>query len=373
MDADVAIIGGGPAGSACAIALSLAGVKCVVVERSVKTDRKAGEIVDSKICIPLRQLGLWEKFASRGYLQSAGTSSLWGTEIVERSSSIDPYGGSFFIDRRDLEELLLEEAAVAGANVIRGAAVRTARKLGGAWSLQASGGASSVTICSPILIEASGRGRAIVGPADRRQIDSLTAIIAYPDDLEKMPDQRFCIEATETGWWYAAVLPGRKKVLAFLTDTDLLPPGRTTREKYFTQCLGQTRLIQNRFGKTPASLKLKTVSAASSIRNTMNGDGWVSLGEAAATYDPLTGVGIYAALTKGLALSRLFLQEPTSERAFTKYALAEKAAFEDYLSQRRSTYSRVEQWKDSNFWRRRQDNNIGPDRRGIGDYSTRVI
>lgn len=355
MNPDVVIVGGGPAGAACALALAKGGVSCALFERSASPRWKAGEIIDARAQSPLRELGVWEQFAARGYLRSAGTVSSWGAGVAEKSSATSAYAGSFLVERAEVEAMLLAAAAAAGATVVRGAHVAAARREAGRWSLSVRLADTQLAVTTPLLVEAVGRGRSVVGAGARARVDSLTALVAYPDAAEgEPPDLRFAVEAAEQGWWYAAALPAGKTVLAFLTDADMLPAGRLAREQFFRRQAQSSSLIGERLDAKSLADELRVAPAMSTIRRTLCGDSWVALGDAAATYDPLTGMGVMTALTKGLALARLLLRESPAA-AVTKYAQAERAAFDDYLEIRRSVYGAVRRWADAPFWLRRAE------------------
>ncbi len=351
MRSDVVLIGGGPAGAACAFALARGGARCILLERSPSPGWKAGEVIDARVQAPLRELGVWEELASRGYLRSAGTISAWGPEVEEKSAAASPYGGSFLVDRADLESMLLGAAARAGALVLQGTQAQAVERAGSEWLIHVRRGSETPRVLrTPLLIEAMGRGRSFTGTGERVRVDSLAALMAYPP-ADPVPDLRFAIEAVPGGWWYAAALPRGRAVLAFMTDADLLPAGSAEREQFFLQQLERSPLMRSRF--SPASLTgLRVAPAMSAIRRTLSGDGWVALGDAAATYDPLTGTGVTVALSKGLALARLLLSEPGTA-AFARYAEAERAAFDDYLKVRRSIYQGEPRWPDAPFWQRR--------------------
>ncbi len=141
-------------------------------------------------------------------------------------------------------------------------------------------------------------------------------------------------------------------VLAFMTDADMLPACHSARDQFFLQQLERSPLMRSRF--SPASLtgRTRVTAAMSAIRRTLGGDGWIALGDAAATYDPLAGIGVAAALNKGLSLARLLLGE-SNATAFARFAQAERAAFNDYLTLRRSMYRRESRWTNAPFWQRR--------------------
>jgi 2-polyprenyl-6-methoxyphenol hydroxylase-like FAD-dependent oxidoreductase len=322
----------------------------MLFERRLRPAWKAGEILDSEIRIPLLALGLWERFEARGYLRSSGTFSAWGSEGAERSAAIDPYGGGFLVDRTDLESMLLEAVEDAGVTVVRGARVEAARGRNGAWTI--GGNPVGRAVSTPLLIEATGRGQSIVGSGERVRVDFLTALIAYVQADDRPRDLRLLIEAMPEGWWYSAALPEGKTVLAFLTDADLLPAGQAARHRYFERQIERSSLLRDRLPRESFTIEPRVAPAMSTIRRALRGEGWVALGDAAATYDPLMGLGVTAALSKGLALARLLLREPFTA-AVDRYADAERAAFDDYLRAKQSVYSREQRWPGLPFWRRR--------------------
>jgi 2-polyprenyl-6-methoxyphenol hydroxylase-like FAD-dependent oxidoreductase len=63
-DVDVAVLGAGPAGCATASALARAGARVARVDRSTERDVRRGETMAPEASIPLRELGVWERFSA---------------------------------------------------------------------------------------------------------------------------------------------------------------------------------------------------------------------------------------------------------------------------------------------------------------------
>jgi flavin-dependent dehydrogenase len=164
----------------------------------------------------------------------------------------------------------------------------------------------------------------------------------------------FCIEAVPDGWWYASPLPSGRSVVAYMTDADLLPRGglAALRETWRAG-LRRSRLAAA-FQSPDESVNLVTRPAGGGIRNEIAGENWIAIGDAAAAYDPICGLGVPAALAKGIAAARLLASGPSRAAALKAYVEAERDAFSGYLAGRRHVYGRVRgRFGDRFFWRRR--------------------
>jgi hypothetical protein len=80
----------------------------------------------------------------------------------------------------------------------------------------------------------------------------------------------------------------------------------------------------------------------------------LAIGEAASAYDPRSGQGFVAALTKGMAFARLVSLGTDMSGAIARYAAAEEEVFAQYTRDRRRIYGRAARRFDSPFWDRRR-------------------
>ncbi len=109
------IVGGGPAGSAAAIALAAQGVRATVLERSRETgDALCGGFLSWRTLAGLESLGVTPE-AIAGH--RVDRLRLYHQD---RSAEAPLPGGAIGISRRRLDTLLLERAAQAGARIERG-------------------------------------------------------------------------------------------------------------------------------------------------------------------------------------------------------------------------------------------------------------
>jgi flavin-dependent dehydrogenase len=354
MLADVVVIGAGPAGCAAAIGLARAGARVVLYHRKAILGCRPGEIIEPTFRIALAELGLDEAFAAVNSLTLAGNVSLWDSETpVEADGMTNPYGLGVLIDRACFEEWLMSAARQSGVTVLQVDRRLDAETIDDRWRLAGDGNAAPGVVTTPLVIQATGRGKGLIGPRKRELADRLVALLMYGDAPPGPRDQRLLIEAGEHGWWYAAPLPDNRAVISFMTDADLLPPTPERRTDHFHAQLHTTRLIAPFAAYMQATSPIIGFPANSGIRQVIHGKGWVSIGDAAATYDPLSGRGVPVALAKGAAIARLVSNEGNASRALEAYADAERAAFADFRMSQRNTYRRAATRFNSAFWQRR--------------------
>src|SRR5215471_2814508 len=115
---DVAIIGGGPAGSAAAIILSRAGRRVLMIEKDDKQSFKVGESLPPGALPLLTELGVQERFDADNHLVSHGNQSAWGNDRLHSTDFIrDPNGSGWHLNRPLFDSMLRKTARECGAEV----------------------------------------------------------------------------------------------------------------------------------------------------------------------------------------------------------------------------------------------------------------
>ncbi len=123
-DADVAIVGGGPAGAAAAITLARAGRRVVLVDKATfPRDKCCGDGLTVAALRRLQDLGLDP--ASVGSWQPAEEAVVAGPDGRRVRLALPSGRGQFAASARriDLDAALVDRAAAAGAEIIEGSAV----------------------------------------------------------------------------------------------------------------------------------------------------------------------------------------------------------------------------------------------------------
>lgn len=136
---DVAIIGGGPAGSAAGLSLMQLAphARVVLFEASGYDTWRHGEVLSGEARGILESLRCWEQLAGTGLLPCHGNRAAWGSaEPYDNEFIFSLHGSSWRLDRRSFDRTLCECARAAGVEVLTGARVtESSATADGAWSL----------------------------------------------------------------------------------------------------------------------------------------------------------------------------------------------------------------------------------------------
>ena len=359
---DVAVIGGGPTGAATAIALARTGRSVAMLERSRYERVRFGEILPPVARSPLINLGVWDRFITEGHASSPGILSAWGQdEPYENHFIFNPYGDGWHLDRRRFDAMLALAAEEAGAYVCQAARVTSTLPIASReWEVEFVSDGQRKRIQASFLVYATGR----VGAAARRigakriSYDRLVGLVGYFSacSADTNDECQTLVEATENGWWYSALLPDARMVVAYMTDADLLPKGRIRIIEYWQDRLRWTPNTCSRLSGCVPETGIRSVAANSYRMDRVAGNNWLVAGDAAIAYDPLSSQGIYWALKSGLlaarAIEKCLLGDQT---ALKEYAREIQRSFDKYLSMRTIIYGREQRWAYSAFWQRRHN------------------
>jgi len=360
LDVDVAILGGGPAGLAAALALTHRGYSTVVVERSDYSNTRIGETLPPAVQPLLTTLGIWDQFLEQKHSRAFGIRCAWGQgQLRDNDFIFDPYGSGWHIDRPSFDQMLARSAEAMGAIVHRSAVlVSCVPNDAGNWQLKVRCGERDRSYRAKFLLDATGRSSCFAHMRGARRItwDCLIGVIGFfkSRSRQNLADTFTLIEAVEEGWWYSAVLPNSQLVVAYMTDGDLYAKRQKQLSRYGFQQIQTTKHTQSRIKSYDLVSAPCIVSANSSRLDRVTNGNWLAIGDAAMAFDPLSGQGVYRALESALEAAHS-IQEywMGNDLALIDYAVAVRQDFERYLFLRAAFYSREPRWRNSAFWQRR--------------------
>ena len=346
---DVVIAGGGPAGAAAALDLSRRGFRVALVEQGTYGEPRIGETLPPMIRQHLTALGAWERFLGSGPLESYGIQIAWETATPRYQEFLrNPYGCGWHVDRARFDSMLACAAAAAGAVLIAPARVtRCRREAQCEWRIEVLQGERPLALTGRILLDATGRKALLANQLGSRAkvTDRLIGAVAFSEGSDTV--QETLIEASESGWWYSAPIPGGRMVFTWLTDSDLWSKPR------WGELIQQAPLTSARAGgHLPPPVQV--VSAASVVRCPAAGPAWMAIGDAALAYDPVSGQGVLKGMETGMRSSEAAARYLGGDSAaLAEYETWIHDRYQSYRAEHCKLYGSVRRWPESPFWQRR--------------------
>jgi flavin-dependent dehydrogenase len=256
--------------------------------------------------------------------------------------------------------MLAQAAEEEGAVLYQGARLTSLEKDSkGSWKVEIHQEAGSKKLHTRFLVDASGRASMVSRRqgAERISWDHLVGIVGFflPSTRNGIGSTHTLVEAVEDGWWYSAVLPDMRAIVAYMTDADLCPNVSKT-SAYFLARLKETLHTQLRINSCSLRAGPRVYAANSCRMNTIASGNWLATGEAAVAFDPLSAQGIVQAMESGIHAAHAIREYWSSDwRALNRYATAIGEDFRRYLGMRHAYYRREMRWSDSTFWTRRHN------------------
>ena len=352
---DVAIIGGGPAGSATAIALARAGRSVVVIERTLYDNVRIGETVPPKTRLLLCQLGVLTDFQNAGHMAAPGIVSVWGgSERYTNDFIVNPYGNGWHVDRQRFDRMLAAHTRDCGVEVRRQTTVTACEPGDNNWRIGLQSTTGSATLACRFVVDATGRRASPLKRCAGHRVvrDRLIGIAAFTPP--GCSDQRTLIEATAGGWWYSALLPGDQQVNVYMTDADTIDCGRNDLVSFLRRELRHAPFTRERCSGLTDIAYVAPFAAMTYNHAQVHGRNWLLVGDAAMAWDPLSGQGICKALESGMhAAGAIDRALNGAGHRLDDYAQWTHDRFGVYMQSRAQHYRAEQRWPDAPFWRRR--------------------
>ena len=353
MKVDVAVVGAGAAGSAAA-AIVARSASVVLIDRVAQPVWRIGETLPGAARRPLAAIGAWPDFLAAGHDPAPLKVSRWGSdEPVALDAFRDPDDVGWRIDRARFEADMRANAVQSGARLLAPARVEGIAATDVGWSIALDGGN---TVSASVLIDASGRRSRLLRDHGQRHMVADRLACAYQTVEAGSADPATYIEATQDGWWYSAVLPGNRRLVAFHGDSDLAAVARIFDAGPVVAALSVAGLAEIIGAVDLSSAAPPAMCSAASVAHSAAGKRWLAAGDAALAFDPLSSQGLFNALVTGIEAGNnalAMLDDASADAAMRDHAAMVGRVWQAY-SQHHATYYRMEQrWPDAPFWQRR--------------------
>jgi flavin-dependent dehydrogenase len=285
----VAILGGGPAGAFAAHELSAAGLDTVVFDEKLAWEKPCGG-------------GLtYKAYDQYPFLIDNNTPK----KLVSETVLAAPKAGAVTLvlrkpiliySRFDLNRLLLERAARAGARIEKARVTEMTRSSSG-WRLKTKCGTLNADFC---IVATGARNPLREVGTELTRSDAMSALGYYvPGDREQI-DIQFLPDLEGYIW----VFPRCGHLSVGICGKG--EPALALRKRLETYMSEKSISWK---GASFYSHVLPSLETPSWKRNRVAGDGWMAVGDAAGLVDPITGEGLYYAIRSADLAAKALLSE----------------------------------------------------------------
>jgi flavin-dependent dehydrogenase len=353
---DVAIIGGGPAGSTAATLLSKAGRRVIVLERDKFPRFHIGESLLPFSMQTFTRLGLQEKLRA-GFLEKfGGEIAEAGGEKAAKFYFKDGFGSrtdrSYQVTRSKFDKMLLDHAAESGAEVReetlvenvdfdRDGAMLSLRRDARSRVLGRAKARLSENIRARYVVDASGRNSVIGNKFKLKksyQHLQKLSLFAHYEGLEREEG----IDATLTrmvrtlqSWFWVIPLENDRTSIGVVLEAADFKSSGLSAEEFFERAIAEQPLVRNRIGAGRRVSQVYTAADFSYRSERLTGDRWLLAGDAAGFIDPVFSSGVFLAVLAGEQAADVLhevLDHPKrARRLFRHYERLVNRAMDVYL------------------------------------------
>ncbi len=339
---DVAIIGGGPAGSTAAVLLAQKGRRVIVLEREKFPRFHIGESLLPYSLTALDRLGM------RAQLDAAAMPKYGGeiaTACGQRAVKFYFEEGfqlrhhrAYQVERATFDQMLLDRARAVGAEVREETAVERLVCDAEGVTLQTKGGP---TVRARYLLDASGRN-AVVGTQFQLKTtyEHLRKFSCYAHYEHVQRDEGRDATLTRLvrarGYWFWLIpLDERRTSVGVVLDLADFKARKESPEEVLEWAIRDSAVMRERMAD---AVRVTPVHSAGdySYRNAhLTGDRWMLAGDAAGFIDPIFSTGVFLAIHSGEqcadALDEVLTHPARRARLFRRYERGLNGLMDKYL------------------------------------------
>ncbi|MEP7342310.1 MAG: ATP-binding cassette domain-containing protein [Acidobacteriota bacterium] len=338
LDADVIIIGGGPAAAALGVYLGRAGIDHFIVDKSHHPRAHVGESLPYSTNRILDEIDFLSVMKRERFIAKHGVAwSSWrdGEQITFEYDALGDYDHTYHVNRAKFDDLLLKHALDNGSRVFSGAQVLRVNfdRRGFANGITAQLGGKNIALNSRFVVDASGR-QAVLGQQLKlmRPIagHSQFAVHTWFENVHRGHSSA----ATHThmhllpspyGWVWQIPIDEQTTSIGVVTNRQGFVKSGEDVKQFFEHAIGLNPTLRERMRYATQLREFRLDGNSSYAMERFAGNGWLMMGDAAFFIDPLfssgVGVAMHSAKFAAEAITEMFARDDFSETPSQAYDL----------------------------------------------------
>ena len=353
---DVAIIGGGPAGSTAAALLGRAGRRVVVFERDKFPRFHIGESLLPFSMKAFTRLGLHEKFKAAGFMEKFGGEMYGacgdeGVKFYFEDGFRSQTDRSYQVTRAEFDKVLLDHAAENGAEVREETGVEKVDFSSDEVRLHVRGKTSGpAEVRAKYLIDASGRNSIVSAMFKLKktyQHLQKVSIFAHYDGLVREQGRDGTLTRMVRAidrWFWVIPLTENRTSIGVVLDAATYKDAKLSPEEFFEQAIAEQPLLTRRMAAAERVTPVSVEADFSYRTSRIAGDRWMLAGDSAGFIDPVFSSGVFLAVLAGEQAAdalHAVLDDPSKRRRlFARYDRSLNKAMDVYLRFVNAWYSK---------------------------------
>jgi flavin-dependent dehydrogenase len=316
---DVAVVGGGPAGSTAAAFLARAGLDVICLERERFPRFHVGESLLPASLPLFDRLGVREQIESAGFQRKNG--AVFADETEHRGVTLNFRRGpawedhAYNVPRADFDRILLDHATKEGAVVREGVEVRDVglRDDGVRLTVEVGGGATE-EVEAAFLVDASGRDALIASRLGRRvPLPDLgkAALFAHYRGARRASGRlegHLQAYLFEHGWFWWIPFSGDLTSVGVVLHQRAFKARSGSLEALFEEMVAASPTVSGGLAGATRVTAVHPVANFSYRTEPAVGDRFVAIGDAVVFVDPVFSTGVYVAMQSAELASEVIVR-----------------------------------------------------------------
>lgn len=306
LDAEVIIVGGGPAASALGMYLCRAGIDHLIIDKSHHPRPHIGESLSCAATRILQEIDFLPVMEREKFPVKHGVAwSNWldPDEIELDFHDLPAPNHAYHVDRAKFDDLLLQHALEHGSRVLTGVQVERVdfNRQGVASGVTAKVGASRLTLKARLIVDATGRQGLLGRQLHRCKPDPDFQQFALHSwfagvDAGKMDFTHLHLLPIHRGWAWVIPIDDKITSVGVVTDRQRFAMANHETGDFFQRTIALNPLLARRLRGATRLREFRMDGNYSYTMDKYAGDGWMLIGDAAFFVDPIFSSGVSVAL-----------------------------------------------------------------------------